>query len=200
MTLHTAKGLEYPVVFVVGMEDGIFPHFSSLSDPEELEEERRLAYVGITRAMEALTITHAWTRSLWGRTSANIPSRFLAEIPEGLIEDVGQMASGHRRIDGTRTQGYRTSAPSPWENEVRDEHIDDSSPVIGRGAPRQEPTTTGAHLLGLVAGDEVVHDRWGQGRILVVKGEGDRATATVRFSGGIGDKNLMLSMAPISRP
>ena len=199
MTLHTAKGLEYPVVFVVGMEDGIFPHFSSLSDPEELEEERRLAYVGITRAMESLTITHAWTRSLWGRTSSNIPSRFLAEIPEGLIEDVGQMASGHRRIDGTRTQGYRTSAPSPWEHELRDEHIDDSSPVIGRGAPRQEPTSTGAHLLGLVAGDEVVHDRWGRGLILLVKGEGDRATATVRFGGGNGDKNLMLSMAPISR-
>ena len=200
MTLHTAKGLEYPVAFIVGMEDGIFPHFSSLSDPDELEEERRLAYVGITRAMESLTLTHAWTRSLWGRTSANIPSRFLAEIPEGLIEDVGQIALGHRRTDGTMTSGYRTSSSAPWESEVRDEHLDDASPIIGRGAAKVEATSTGGHLLGLVAGDEVVHERWGLGRVLSVKGDGDRATAQVRFGGGVGDKTLMLSMAPLSRP
>jgi DNA helicase-2/ATP-dependent DNA helicase PcrA len=150
--------------------------------------------------MESLTLTHAWTRSLWGRTSANIPSRFLAEIPEGLIEDVGQLATGFRRNDGTMTSGYRATQSAPWESEARDPHLDDSSPVIGRGAPRVEATSTGGHLLGLVAGDEVIHERWGLGRVISVKGEGDRATAQVRFAGGVGDKTLMLSMAPLSRP
>src|SRR5205085_3807437 len=86
MTLHIAKGLEFPVVFVVGMEDGIFPHFRSMTDQAELEEERRLAYVGITRAQERLYLTHAWSRTLFGQTSYNPPSRFLGEIPEHLVE------------------------------------------------------------------------------------------------------------------
>src|SRR5439155_501205 len=86
MTLHIAKGLEFPVVFVVGMEDGIFPHFRSMTDQAELEEERRLAYVGITRAQERLYLTHAWSRTLFGQTSYNPPSRFLGYIPEHMLE------------------------------------------------------------------------------------------------------------------
>ena len=86
MTLHTAKGLEYPVVFVVGMEDGVFPHMRSLGEPAELEEERRLAYVGITRAEQKLFLTSAWSRTLWGATNYNPPSRFLKEVPAELIE------------------------------------------------------------------------------------------------------------------
>ena len=82
MTLHTAKGLEFPVVFLIGMEDGVFPHLRSLGEPDELEEERRLAYVGITRARERLYLTHAWSRTLFGSTQYNPPSRFLDEIPE----------------------------------------------------------------------------------------------------------------------
>jgi DNA helicase-2/ATP-dependent DNA helicase PcrA len=85
MTLHIAKGLEFPVVFMVGMEDGVFPHMRSMTDPAELEEERRLAYVGITRAKERLYLTHAWSRSLWGGSNYNPPSRFLHEIPEELV-------------------------------------------------------------------------------------------------------------------
>jgi len=86
MTLHTAKGLEFPVVFVVGMEDGVFPHMRSLGEPSEMEEERRLAYVGITRAQDRLYLTSAWNRTLWGATSYNPPSRFLKEIPADLME------------------------------------------------------------------------------------------------------------------
>jgi DNA helicase-2/ATP-dependent DNA helicase PcrA len=86
MTLHTAKGLEFPVVVIVGMEDGVFPHMRSLGDPEELEEERRLAYVGITRAQDKLYLTSAWQRMLFGGSSYNPPSRFLQEIPDTLLE------------------------------------------------------------------------------------------------------------------
>jgi DNA helicase-2/ATP-dependent DNA helicase PcrA len=85
MTLHNAKGLEYPVVFVLGMEEGVFPHIRSLSEPDQLEEERRLCYVGITRAQERLYLLHAWSRSLWGGVNYNPPSRFLAEVPEDLV-------------------------------------------------------------------------------------------------------------------
>jgi DNA helicase II / ATP-dependent DNA helicase PcrA len=87
MTLHNAKGLEFEVVFIVGMEDGVFPHFRSMTDAGELEEERRLAYVGITRARRRLYLTHAWSRSLFGASSYNPPSRFLSEVPSGLIEE-----------------------------------------------------------------------------------------------------------------
>ena len=89
MTLHTAKGLEYPAVFVVGLEEGIFPHFRSLSEPSELEEERRLFYVGITRARQHLAISHAWSRTTWGRTQPAMPSRFVTEVPSHLVDDVG---------------------------------------------------------------------------------------------------------------
>jgi DNA helicase-2/ATP-dependent DNA helicase PcrA len=93
MTLHTAKGLEFDAVFVTGLEDGIFPLMRTLADPMELEEERRLCYVGVTRAKERLYLTHAWRRTLWGSTSHNIPSRFLAEVPNDLVEDVGVVGS-----------------------------------------------------------------------------------------------------------
>ena len=105
MTLHTAKGLEFPAVFLVGMEDGVFPHLRSLDAPMQLEEERRLAYVGITRARQRLYVTHAWSRPLWGSTSHAIPSRFLSEIPAELVRDVG--ASTQLRPDPTRLVSSR---------------------------------------------------------------------------------------------
>ncbi|HVX22494.1 MAG TPA: UvrD-helicase domain-containing protein [Acidimicrobiales bacterium] len=114
MTLHTAKGLEFPAVFLVGLEDGIFPHFRTLGEPDELEEERRLCYVGITRARRWLYLSHAWVRTLWGNTSHNIPSRFLAEIPAELVKDVGVVGGrsgsdwgGSRRRGGDRYGGDR---------------------------------------------------------------------------------------------
>ncbi|HEY6416203.1 MAG TPA: 3'-5' exonuclease, partial [Acidimicrobiales bacterium] len=101
MTLHAAKGLEFPVVFIIGLEDGVFPHLRSLTEPDQLEEERRLAYVGITRARQRLYLTHAWSRTLFGGTQYNPPSRFLDEIPDGLIHDV----EGHRRSGRGRSYG-----------------------------------------------------------------------------------------------
>jgi len=105
MTLHTAKGLEFPVVFIVGMEDGVFPHMRSLGDPTELEEERRLAYVGITRAQDRLYLTSAWSRMLFGGSNYNPPSRFLTEVPDGLMEKAGKRQR--------RTASERAAATGP---------------------------------------------------------------------------------------
>ena len=113
MTLHTAKGLEFPAVFLVGMEDGVFPHLRALDDPLQLEEERRLAYVGITRAQRHLYVTHAWSRTTWGMSSHAIPSRFLSELPEELVEDIGP--SWRSRPDPLReipSWGRRRRRPS----------------------------------------------------------------------------------------
>ena len=112
MTLHIAKGLEFPVVFMVGMEDGIFPHYRSMTDTAELEEERRLAYVGITRAQKRLYLTHAWSRTLFGQTQYNPPSRFLQEMPEHLFEiregeRSGRASAGRGAYPGANRGGRR---------------------------------------------------------------------------------------------
>jgi len=184
MTLHTAKGLEFPVVFVVGMEDGVFPHLRSLGEPEEMEEERRLAYVGITRARERLYVSHAWCRSLWGQTQYNPPSRFLKEIPELLM----RTAEG-----GHQTLRRRSSSTSGFPS-MRDEIVE-SALRHGRTTPTRG---TGAEALGLQMGETVVHAKWGEGVVISVRGAGEGATATVRFP-GLGEKQLLLHMAPIKR-
>ena len=116
MTLHTAKGLEFPAVFLVGLEDGVFPHLRALEDPLQLEEERRLCYVGITRARRQLYLTHAWSRTLWGSTSHAIPSRFLSELPAELVRDVG--SSWNARPDPLRTvSGVRRRPGTRWLSE-----------------------------------------------------------------------------------
>jgi len=166
MTMHTAKGLEFSAVFLTGLEEGIFPHMRTLAEPLELEEERRLCYVGVTRARERLYMSHAWRRTLWGTTSHNIPSRFLAEVPSELVHDVGVVGSG--KAD------------------------------FGFPRPPSRRQTTGAETLGLVAGDQVVHDRWGEGTVISATGEGDGAQAEVRF-GSVGRKKLLLSAAPLRR-
>ncbi len=109
MTLHTAKGLEFSAAFLTGLEEGIFPHARALADPMELEEERRLCYVGVTRAKERLYVTHAWRRTLWGSTTANLPSRFLAEVPAELVEDVGVLGSGALTARAAPRPGRRQS-------------------------------------------------------------------------------------------
>ncbi len=184
MTLHTAKGLEFPVVFLIGMEDGVFPHLRSLGEPDELEEERRLAYVGITRAKERLYFSHAWCRNLWGQTQYNPPSRFLQEIPDGLVRPAG---GGHRPV---RSGSSRASfAPS------REEIVE---AAVRRGRQATPVRGTGAEALGLRAGDSVVHGKWGEGVVIDVRGEGEKAEATVRFP-GLGDKHLLLHLAPLAR-
>jgi DNA helicase-2/ATP-dependent DNA helicase PcrA len=182
MTLHTAKGLEFPAVFVVGLEDGIFPHFRSLGEPAELEEERRLFYVGITRARRHLALSHAWDRTIWGRTQHNIPSRFLTEVPSELVKDVGLVTTRKSRNyanDSRPGTSYRATAPlSP--------------------RPSRPRASSGAEELGLVAGDQVVHDHWGNGVVMQTKGEGSRAQATVDFT-SVGKKSLLLSATPLRR-
>jgi DNA helicase-2/ATP-dependent DNA helicase PcrA len=182
MTLHTAKGLEFPAVFVVGLEDGIFPHFRSLAEPAELEEERRLFYVGITRARRHLGISHAWVRTIWGRTQHNIPSRFLGEIPSELVKDVGLVTTRSSRDFGTELRPGSSFLPS--------------TPLTPR--PPGPRASSGAEDLGLVAGDDVVHDHWGPGIVIDTKGEGSRAQATVDFD-SVGKKSLLLSATPLRR-
>jgi ATP-dependent DNA helicase UvrD/PcrA len=189
MTLHTAKGLEYPAVFVVGLEEGIFPHFRSLSEPSELEEERRLFYVGITRARRHLAISHAWSRTTWGRTQPAMPSRFVTEVPSHLVDDVGlgspRRGTGYDTLSGEEHLPGATFAPAV--------------PMAARAAGAKAPRgSTGAEDLGLAPGDEVVHDHWGHGVVISAKGEGSRAQATVDFD-TVGKKNLLLSATPLRR-
>jgi len=175
MTLHTAKGLEFPVVFVTGWEDGMFPHMRALDDPTELCEERRLAYVGITRARQRLYVSRAIVRSSWGQPMLNPESRFLQEIPQELI-------------------AWRRSAPAPSF----------SAPVSGAGrfgTPRPAPTRSGAGkrpLLVLQPGDRVTHDKYGLGRVEEVSGVGESAMSLIDF-GSSGRVKLMHNHAPLSK-
>ena len=196
MTLHSAKGLEFPIVFLIGCEDGVFPHIRSLTEPEELEEERRLAYVGITRARERLFVSHAWSRMLWGATQYNPPSRFLDEIPSELVQVVdgagrapgrASMRSHYRSDGGGRREGFGTAT-----GVARDRIVDQA---IRAG---ERPATTGAERLGLRIGDDVRHAKFGDGVILGIEGMGDKAEAIVQFS-GFGEKRLLLSWSPLER-
>lgn len=175
MTLHTAKGLEFPVVFVTGWEDGMFPHMRALDDPGELSEERRLAYVGITRARQRLYVSRAVVRSSWGQPMLNPESRFLQEIPQELID-------------------WRPTARAPSF----------SAPVSGAGrfgTPRAAPTRSGAGkrpLLVLQPGDRVTHDKYGLGRVEEVSGAGESAMSLIDF-GSSGRVKLMHNHAPLSK-
>jgi DNA helicase II / ATP-dependent DNA helicase PcrA len=174
MTLHTAKGLEFPVVFLTGMEDGTFPHLRSLADPKELEEERRLAYVGITRARERLHVSRAAVRSAWGAPQYNPASRFLDEIPEPLVD--------WRRAEAA------TTARRP------------STPAVARLAARPGVRSPGNRpLIALHAGDKVTHDSYGMGTVVKTEGEGDKTQAHVDFGGETGVKRFLLRYAPLEK-
>jgi DNA helicase II / ATP-dependent DNA helicase PcrA len=173
MTLHTAKGLEFPVVFLTGMEDGTFPHLRALADPQELQEERRLAYVGITRARERLHLSRAAVRSAWGSPQYNPASRFLAEIPEELVD-----------WQRTETTGTRPS----------------STPAVARLAARPGVRSPGNRpAISLDAGDRVTHDTFGLGTVVRVEGTGEKAMAHVDFGGDAGVKRLLLRYAPVEK-
>ena len=189
MTLHTAKGLEFPVVFVTGWEDGQFPHLRAMGDPKELAEERRLAYVGLTRARKRLYISRAQTRSSWGSPQNNPPSRFLGEIPGELVEWLreepatswgGGSAFGRGSGFGSsgRSGGFGRSGRAGGGAGV--------GPGVGSAGGRKKNTE-----LQLAAGDKVVHDKYGLGTVLSVDGVGPRATATIDF-GSAGKIRLML--------
>jgi DNA helicase-2/ATP-dependent DNA helicase PcrA len=180
MTLHTAKGLEYPVVFSTGWEDGIFPHMRALSDPVELAEERRLAYVGITRARERLYLSRAVTRSAWGQPSTNPASRFLDEIPAELMD--------WRRLEPSR----RSSGPSAATTWSRSGSDSAQARIAAQGM--RSTSFKGwkdTPALKLESGDRVNHDKYGLGTVVATNGEGPRATATIDF-GSSGTIRLML--------
>jgi DNA helicase II / ATP-dependent DNA helicase PcrA len=208
MTLHTAKGLEFPVVFLVGMEDGVFPHVRSLGEPGELEEERRLAYVGITRARERLYLTHAWCRSLFGATQYNPMSRFINEIPQELISVQGARQRGGNWNDAGRSWDYREergrSSQRPDEPTGRvfgsstSSHHDDIVEAALRGGKASPAKTTGAEKLALAVGDKVVHGKYGEGTISMLTGEGDKAEVAVNFP-GLGVKQFLLAWAPFKK-
>jgi len=172
MTLHTAKGLEFPTVFLTGMEDGIFPHSRTLDDKDEIEEERRLAYVGLTRARERLYISRAEYRSTWGAPNYNPPSRFLEEIPEDVIV---------------------------WRNQSSDSLIS-SMTKKSRTITAPPPRATGKKSMAmeLAVGERVSHDTFGLGTVVAVAGAGDKAEATINF-GQYGEKRLLLRYAPVEK-
>ncbi len=175
MTLHTAKGLEFPVVFLTGLEDGVFPHMRSLGDSAELEEERRLAYVGITRARTRLYVTRASSRSAWGAPSYNPASRFLDELPDHLID-------------------WRREAQSPTQWTPRRPAVSDgfrSTTVAARSSRSRE-------IPSLDPGDRVSHDSFGLGTVIALEGQGDNAVASVDF-GSQGVKRLLLRYAPVDK-
>jgi DNA helicase-2/ATP-dependent DNA helicase PcrA len=171
MTLHTAKGLEFPTVFLTGMEDGIFPHARTLDDPREIEEERRLAYVGLTRAEKRLYISRAEYRLTFGSPRYNPASRFLDEIPAELIE---------------------------WKNETRSS-FSPSAVKKSRLPSAPPPRATGkkSTAMELAVGQRVSHDTFGLGTVVALAGDGDKAEATINF-GQYGDKRLLLRYAPVT--
>ncbi len=189
MTLHSAKGLEFPVVFIIGMEDGVFPHLRALGEPDQLEEERRLAYVGITRARERLHVSHAWSRMLYGTTQYNPPSRFLDEIPAALVDQI------ERRRRSSRGPGAHGGEDRSWGGRS----IGSSRDRIVESALRPAvPAPSGAESLGLRVGDDVRHRKWGEGVVLDLEGQGDKAEAVVRFP-TVGEKRLLLAWAPVEK-
>ena len=183
MTLHSAKGLEYPVVFLVGMEEGVFPHFRSLTEPDELEEERRLAYVGITRARQRLYLTHAWHRTIHGTPMYNPPSRFLEEIPEELVDN-----RGGSRSRSTRPNSERNSASS---FAGRERMVEAAQATCTQVEADPDPVR-------LVVGDDVNHATFGLGVVTDVKGAGSDAEITVNFTTA-GSKVLMASYARLEK-
>lgn len=220
MTVHTAKGLEFPVVFVTGMEDGTFPHQRSLGDESELEEERRLAYVAITRARERLYLTRAAVRSAWGTPQEMPPSRFLDDIPAELL-DVRRAATSGERMrasyggsygsgsygSGSYGRSRRSEGRDPWGD------ADTGAFGSGRGGSSAQPAgvrkvtrmgvTPAAKpaedkpVLSLKVGDRIKHATLGAGTVTGIEGEGPRTVARIRF--GLGEKRLLVRMAPMEK-
>ena len=220
MTVHTAKGLEFPVVFVTGMEDGTFPHQRSLGDESELEEERRLAYVAITRARERLYLTRAAVRSAWGTPQEMPPSRFLDDIPAELL-DVRRAATSGERMrasyggsygsgsygSGSYGRSRRSEGRDPWGD------TDTGAFGSGRGGASAQPagvrkvTRMGAApaakpaedkpVLSLKVGDRIKHATLGTGTVTGIEGEGPRTVARIRFS--LAEKRLLVRMAPMEK-
>ncbi|WP_078394324.1 DNA helicase PcrA [Shouchella patagoniensis] len=186
MTLHSAKGLEFPYVFLIGMEEGIFPHNRSLFEEEEMEEERRLAYVGITRAEKQLYLTCAKMRTLYGRTNTNPASRFISEIPVELLENNNGMPDWTKGASGRPAAGA-AAARARSRSSVYE--------TTGRSAM----TTTGGDGFEWAVGDKAEHKKWGTGTVVSMKGEGDSVELDIAFTPPTGIKRLFAKFAPITK-
>ncbi|AIQ14728.1 DNA helicase PcrA [Paenibacillus durus] len=220
MTMHSAKGLEFPVVFIVGMEEGVFPHSRAFQDNDELEEERRLAYVGITRAEKQLFLSCARARTLFGRTTANPPSRFLDEIPEELKEDTfmssdrfrrgteaggayggrGFGAGGRGNFGGGRGGAAASSpgAAAGYGGASASAAAGRSRVTVTSGGAAARPAGGGASA-DFKAGDKVSHGKWGVGTIVAVKGSGNDMELQIAFPAPVGVKRLLAGFAPIAK-
>lgn len=220
MTVHTAKGLEFPAVFVTGMEDGTFPHQRSLGDESELEEERRLAYVAITRARERLYLTRAAVRSAWGTPQEMPPSRFLDDIPAELL-DVRRAATSGERMRASYGGSYGSGSYGSGSygrsrrSEGRDPWGDADTGAFGSGRGGASAQSTGVRkvtrmgvapaakpaedkpVLSLKVGDRIKHATLGAGTVTGIEGEGPRTVARIRF--GLGEKRLLVRMAPMEK-
>src|SRR5699024_5775494 len=190
MTLHSAKGLEFPVVFLIGMEENVFPHSRSMIDNDEMEEERRLAYVGITRAEKELYLTHAQMRTLYGRTNMNPISRFIKEIPVDLIEPV-----------------ERDSGPTFTSNNSFGKQKDVFSHRRVNTSKQEQPMkrkarqakTTGAENETWKTGDKANHKVWGVGTVVRVQGDDEAMELDIAFPAPTGIKRLLAKFAPITK-
>jgi DNA helicase-2/ATP-dependent DNA helicase PcrA len=194
MTLHSAKGLEFPVVFLIGMEEGIFPHSRSIADPEQMEEERRLCYVGITRAEEELYLTFAQMRNLYGSTMMNPISRFLKEIPENCAQLLQ-----FQGVDRQSLQTPRTSSGLAPQNSSKSGPVKTSSQRATYPAtnlPSNPPQTKEKNF---AAGDKVQHTKWGVGTVIAVKGSGQDMQLQIAFPAPVGIKLLLAEFAPIKK-
>ena len=210
MTLHSAKGLEFPVVFLVGMEEGIFPGFKSIGEPKELEEERRLCYVGITRAKENLFLTCSKQRTIFGSTSCNPKSRFLQEIPQDLLDGFGEEdedASTNNTTHGETK--YNWSYGSKGNNNIKTYKITDEKPKVAASQSNNFIFRTAESFLNNLngnnnkttvdlskyeAGVKVFHKKFGEGTINYVEPEGEDLKVDINFD-KVGHKRLMAKFA-----
>ncbi len=197
MTLHAAKGLEFPVVFLIGMEEGVFPLSRAIEDADELEEERRLAYVGITRAEQILFLTNANTRTLFGKTSYNRPTRFIREIDDELIQYQGLA----RPVNSSFGVKYSKEQPTQFGQgmslqQALQARKSNSQPQVT--AQLQALNTNNSHETSWEIGDVATHKKWGDGTVLEVSGSRKTQELKINFP-GIGLKKLLASVAPISK-
>ncbi|MCL2336884.1 MAG: DNA helicase PcrA [Firmicutes bacterium] len=183
MTMHSVKGLEFPVVFLTGLEEGVFPHARSLEERSELEEERRLCYVGITRARELLYLSHSWQRTLYGHTRANTPSRFLNELPAALLTDIDPL----EQISKPPASGNKT-AHQTIDNQTKFDH----------NSTTQDQGQNPAFVPQLQKGDQVRHRKWGRGTVVKIKGQGVKSEISIDFP-GLGVKTLLAAYAPLEK-
>ena len=182
MTLHAAKGLEFPVVFMIGMEENVFPHIRSLGNIEEMEEERRLAYVGITRAEKRLYMTSAKNRMLYGTVNTNDVSRFVIDIPDFLKEEKGNVAES---LFPSLSRTINSNKPSSQKEKPK--------------RRRSKRVSTGAEKEDWQVGDQVSHKKWGKGTVVSTEGSGDKLELTVAFPAPTGIKKLLAKLAPITK-